>query len=222
MTMQESRPIQIYVLGRFDIVLEGTPLRFVSKTPRKVLAVLKGLLCAGRRGVSQGTLQDALWPESESLLARRALNTSVYRLRRLLRSKEAVALNDGWGAGPAAGESLLRRRSEPGLWQTGSPSPLARRPLNTSVLSPAPSSAQATSRSHPLGRAGPAADAVDPGMIQGASPMADGGRSREFALSSRSVSAPCQSTQPLWQAEPVFHVEHGDLARRRGSKEPRR
>jgi DNA-binding SARP family transcriptional activator len=100
MTMQpgESRPIQIYVLGRFDIVLDGTPLRFVSKTPRKVLAVLKGLLCAGKRGVSQGTLQDALWPESESLLARRALNTSVYRLRRLLGRKEAIALNDGWVA----------------------------------------------------------------------------------------------------------------------------
>jgi len=100
MTMQpgESRPVQIYVLGRFDIVLDGKPLRFVSKTPRKVLAVLKGLLCAGKRGVSQGTLQDALWPESESLLARRALNTSVYRLRRLLGRKEAIVLNDGWVA----------------------------------------------------------------------------------------------------------------------------
>jgi LuxR family maltose regulon positive regulatory protein len=98
MTIQpgESRPIQIYALGRFEIVLDGTPLRFVSKAPRKVLAVLKGLLCAGRRGVSQGTLQDALWPESDSLLARRALNTSVYRLRQLLRHKEAIVLNDGW------------------------------------------------------------------------------------------------------------------------------
>ncbi len=90
----ESRPVQIYTLGRFEIVVDGMSLRFVSKTPRKVLAVLKGLLCAGRRGVSQGTLQDALWPESDSLLARRALNTSVYRLRRLLRRKDAIVLND--------------------------------------------------------------------------------------------------------------------------------
>jgi len=92
----DTRPIQIYALGRFEIVLDGTPLRFVSKTPRKVLAVLKALLCAGRRGLSQGTLQDALWPESDSLLARRALNTSVYRLRRLLGHKEAIGLSDGW------------------------------------------------------------------------------------------------------------------------------
>lgn len=93
---RESSPIQVYALGRFDIVLEGVPLRFVSKAPRKVLALLKGLLCAGDRGVSQGTLQDALWPESDPWLAKRALNTSVYRLRRLLRRKEAIAFNDEW------------------------------------------------------------------------------------------------------------------------------
>lgn len=89
-------PIQIYALGRFQIVLDGEPLRFVCKAPRKVLAVLKGLLCAGGRGVSQDTLQESLWPESDAWLARRALNTSVYRLRQLLRRKEAIALNDGW------------------------------------------------------------------------------------------------------------------------------
>jgi len=90
----KSRPIQLYALGRFEIVLEGTPLRFISKTPRKVLAVLKALVCVGRRGVSQGTLQDTLWPESDALLARRALNTSIYRLRRLLHHKDAIVLQD--------------------------------------------------------------------------------------------------------------------------------
>ena len=104
MTIQsgESRPIQLHALGRFEIVIEGTPLRFGSKTPRKVLAVLKALLCVGRRGVSQETLQDALWPESDALLARRALNTAVYRLRRLLRHKDAIVLHDGgMGLDPA-------------------------------------------------------------------------------------------------------------------------
>jgi DNA-binding SARP family transcriptional activator len=96
MTIQpgESYPVQIYALGRFEIVLEGMPLRFISKTPRKVLAVLQGLICAGRRGARPGILHDALWPESDAMLARRALNTSVYRLRRLLRRKDAITLND--------------------------------------------------------------------------------------------------------------------------------
>lgn len=93
---RDSRPIQVYALGRFDIVLEGAPLRFVSKAPSKVLALLKGLLCAGGHGLSQATLQDALWRESDAWLARRALNTAVYRLRRLLRRKDAVVHNDGW------------------------------------------------------------------------------------------------------------------------------
>jgi DNA-binding SARP family transcriptional activator len=35
-----------------------------------------------------------LWPDSDAWLARRALNTAIYRLRLLLGRKEAVTLND--------------------------------------------------------------------------------------------------------------------------------
>jgi len=90
-----AQSIQIYSLGRFEIVLDGAPLRFASKPPRKVLAVLKGLMCAGSRGAVRDTFQDVLWPESDSGLARRAFSTSVYRLRQLLGDKEAIAVNDG-------------------------------------------------------------------------------------------------------------------------------
>lgn len=93
---RESQSVQIYSLGRFEIVLDGTPLRFAAKAPRKVLAVLKGLVCAGRKGADRDSFQDVLWPESDSGLARRAFSTSVYRLRQLLRDKDAIALSDGW------------------------------------------------------------------------------------------------------------------------------
>jgi DNA-binding SARP family transcriptional activator len=83
-------------LGRFEILLDDAPLRFLSKAPRRPLAILKALLSAGGRGMRQDTLQDALWPESDAALARRALNTTVYRLRRLLRHPPVVAFNDGW------------------------------------------------------------------------------------------------------------------------------
>jgi len=97
MTMQreDSWSIRIYSLGRFEIVLDGAPLRFTAKTPRKPFALLKGLLCAGWRGVGQGTLQDALWPEADAWSARQALNTTVHRLRRLLRRKDSVLVTDG-------------------------------------------------------------------------------------------------------------------------------
>lgn len=44
----------------------------------------------------QDALQDALWPESDASLARRALSTTVYRLRRLLRHPHVLAFADGW------------------------------------------------------------------------------------------------------------------------------
>jgi DNA-binding SARP family transcriptional activator len=92
----ESRSIKVFTLGRFEIVLDGVPLRFPAKAPRKPLALLKALLCAGRSGMCQDALQDALWPESDASLARRALNTTVYRLRRLLRHPDVLVFADGW------------------------------------------------------------------------------------------------------------------------------
>lgn len=92
----ESRPVKVFTLGRFEIVLDGAPLRFLAKVPRKPLALLKGLLCAGESGMRQDVLQDALWPESEASLARRSLSTTVYRLRRLLRHPHVIAFADGW------------------------------------------------------------------------------------------------------------------------------
>lgn len=92
---EEARTIKIYALGRFDVVLNGAPLRFAAKTPRKPFALLKGLLCASGRGVSQNTLQDALWPQTDPWSARQALNTTVHRLRRLLRRRDSVLVSDG-------------------------------------------------------------------------------------------------------------------------------
>ena len=67
MNMQsaDSRPINIYTLGRFDVVLDGAPLRFVFKAPRKPLVLLKALLAGGKLGVSQEALRATLWPELE-------------------------------------------------------------------------------------------------------------------------------------------------------------
>ena len=60
----DSWSIQVYALGRFEILLDGEPLRFRLKTPRKPLALLKTLLCGGLlHGVSQPAVCDALWPD---------------------------------------------------------------------------------------------------------------------------------------------------------------
>jgi len=90
-----SQPVKIYTLGRFEILLDGQPLRFVFKTPRKPLALLKGLLCAGVAGIRQEVLTDTLWPDLEAWSAARVLHVTLFRLRALLGRKSAVRVGDG-------------------------------------------------------------------------------------------------------------------------------
>ncbi len=95
MNMQsaDSRPINIYTLGRFDMVLDGAPLRFVFKAPRKSLLLLKALLAGGKVGVSQEALRAMLWPELEQWSGVKALYAAVLQLRRLLGRKSAVKVD---------------------------------------------------------------------------------------------------------------------------------
>jgi LuxR family transcriptional regulator, maltose regulon positive regulatory protein len=88
-----SASITIHTLGRFEVFLSGVPLRFNGKIPHKPLDLLKGLLGSAGRGIARHVLCDALWPDLECWAARQALNTAVFRLRRILGCKRAVRVN---------------------------------------------------------------------------------------------------------------------------------
>ena len=88
-------PVAIHALGRFEVLVHNEPLRFVFKAPRKPLDLLKGLLISGGDSVGQHTLCEALWPDLESWSAGRALNTAVFRLRKLLGDKSAIRVDCG-------------------------------------------------------------------------------------------------------------------------------
>lgn len=90
-----SWPIRIFVLGRFQILSEGQPVRFAFKLPRKPLALLKALVCSRDGQTSQEALCKALWPQLDSHSATRALHTTLFRLRSLLRCHAAVVLGGG-------------------------------------------------------------------------------------------------------------------------------
>jgi LuxR family maltose regulon positive regulatory protein len=94
-TTEVSQPIAIYTLGRFEVALNGTALRFVFKVPRKPLALLKALLAGGRNGVNQNVLCDTIWPDLEPWSAARALHITAFRLRGLLGSKSALIVQEG-------------------------------------------------------------------------------------------------------------------------------
>ena len=88
-------PVRIHTLGRFAIVIEGQTLEIRSKAQRKPLELLKLLIALGGRDVSQTTLTDLLWPDTEGDAARRTFDSTLHRLRKLLVVEDILPLNDG-------------------------------------------------------------------------------------------------------------------------------
>jgi DNA-binding SARP family transcriptional activator len=87
-------PVRIYTLGRFEVVLDGEKLEFTSRAPRKVLALLKEIVAGGGEPVSTTQLIDALWPDEEGDAARKSLDVSLVRLRKLLGNTDTVVVRD--------------------------------------------------------------------------------------------------------------------------------
>jgi len=88
-------PIRILTLGRFEVLLDGEPVRFARKVQRKPLALLKALIAFGGRGVREEFVMDALWPEAEGDAARVALASALHRLRGLLGRDQAILRQEG-------------------------------------------------------------------------------------------------------------------------------
>lgn len=84
---------RIFTFGGFRLVRDGEQVAFPGKTPRKPLELLKRL-AAEPGGVGYQAIEDALWPEAEGDRAHHALETALYRLRRLL-DAEAITAEDG-------------------------------------------------------------------------------------------------------------------------------
>jgi two-component SAPR family response regulator len=87
--------IVIYTLGRFEVLLNGRPLRFKGRAPVRSLEMLTLLIAAGDGGASAGRLADQLWPHADGFDAYRAFTTTLHRLRRLLGCHDAVRLSAG-------------------------------------------------------------------------------------------------------------------------------
>ncbi len=92
----ESWPwsVKIYALGRYEIYRAGKRLEFSGKVPKKPLMLLKALIAFGGSNVPEERLMDALWPDEEADSARKSLDITVLRLRKLLASNDAVIVGD--------------------------------------------------------------------------------------------------------------------------------
>lgn len=88
-------PIKIYTLGRFEVLRDDVKLEFGRKAPKRVLALLKVIVCCGGTDVPEQVLLDALWPDEDGDAASNALSTAVRRLRLLLGDPEVIQQQAG-------------------------------------------------------------------------------------------------------------------------------
>ncbi len=87
--------ICITLLGGFELEIDGQPVRFRRRPPRRLLLLLKWLAVQRHDGVPMALLADALWPDSEGDHAVNALKVAMHRLRILLRGQDAILITDG-------------------------------------------------------------------------------------------------------------------------------
>ena len=88
-------PVRVFTLGDFGVEVEGEPLEFARKLPRKTLMLLKALVAHGPRGAAEQLLCDGLWADEDGDAAHNALSITVLRLRKLLGSNDAVVQKGG-------------------------------------------------------------------------------------------------------------------------------
>jgi DNA-binding SARP family transcriptional activator len=86
-------PVKLYLLGRFSVVLDNTPLKTSGKAQAKPLELLKALVAYGGRDVAAAALAAQLWPEIEGDAAQNALDTTLHRLRKLLQQDDAIIVH---------------------------------------------------------------------------------------------------------------------------------
>jgi DNA-binding SARP family transcriptional activator len=87
-------PLRVHTLGRFAVLVGDEPLAFGTKAQRKPLELLKCAIALGGR-VESSEIIERLWPELEGDASRNAFDIALHRLRKLLRSDNAVSMRDG-------------------------------------------------------------------------------------------------------------------------------
>jgi len=90
-----SQTVRVYTLGRFSLLLYGQPAVFGRKTPHRPLELLKAIIAHGGRDISLSMLTAALWPDSDGDDAKRAFDTTLFRLRKVLGDDRVITLREG-------------------------------------------------------------------------------------------------------------------------------
>jgi LuxR family transcriptional regulator, maltose regulon positive regulatory protein len=82
--MEIMPSVRVYTLGWFAVFQNDKPLTFNGRVPKKPLELLRALIAFGGRRVATTKLTPVLWPDTGVDMAKHALETTLYRLRKLL------------------------------------------------------------------------------------------------------------------------------------------
>jgi ATP/maltotriose-dependent transcriptional regulator MalT/DNA-binding SARP family transcriptional activator len=88
-------PVKVYTLGRFELQIDGEPVRFSGKVQKKPLEMLKTLVALGGTEAREGQIAGFLWPDADGDAARSALKVTLHRLRDILGNDRAVQVREG-------------------------------------------------------------------------------------------------------------------------------
>jgi LuxR family transcriptional regulator, maltose regulon positive regulatory protein len=91
-------PVHVRTLGGFRLDIDGRPYQPTHKAQDKPLELLKLLVTCqtlGRQSADKTWATERLWPQAESENARKSLDMTVGRLRRLLGRDDAIVSNEG-------------------------------------------------------------------------------------------------------------------------------
>jgi DNA-binding SARP family transcriptional activator len=89
--------MKLYTLGRLEIYRNGKLIALSpKKTPRKTMDLFTTLICAGSKGMTREMIADLLWPDTDGDRAQQNMNTTLHRLRKLLKKEGAIVNENGY------------------------------------------------------------------------------------------------------------------------------
>jgi DNA-binding SARP family transcriptional activator len=88
-------PLRIRVLGPFELLKDGVPVKYARKTPTRLLELLKLVAARGGTEVPVDYICSQLWPDSDGDAADAAFTNALHRVRKRLGRENALVLRQG-------------------------------------------------------------------------------------------------------------------------------
>lgn len=92
-TTRVDKPIKICTLGLFTVTVGDQTLSYTRAGYNKPFDMLKAVITFGGQQINRSRIIDTLWPDAEGDSARRNFDTTLHRLRKLLKHSKALLLH---------------------------------------------------------------------------------------------------------------------------------